>query len=79
VIVEIRQQRGARSAYGRMDIAIDPRRHHGYSLGVILGGESTCRSSNVPPTVAKRKGKHRPTTARTAWQTGGLSSWSRQK
>ena len=33
VIVEIRQQRGARSAHGGMDIAVDPRGRHRCSLG----------------------------------------------
>jgi hypothetical protein len=35
VIVEIRQQRGARSAHGGMDIAVDPRGGHARSLEVV--------------------------------------------
>src|SRR5205807_9977190 len=43
VIVEIRQQRGARSAHGGVDIAVDPRgRHAGF-----LGRHSWRR--NMPP------------------------------
>ena len=37
VIVEIRQQRGARSAHGGMDIAVDPRGGHARSLNIVFG------------------------------------------
>ena len=38
VIVEIRQQRGARPAHRGMNIAVDPRRRHAGFLGLLFGG-----------------------------------------
>ena len=38
VIVEIGQQRGARSAHRRMDIAVDPRGGHARFLDIVFGG-----------------------------------------
>jgi hypothetical protein len=38
MIVEIRQQRRARSAHRGMDIAVDPRGRHAHSLAVVFGG-----------------------------------------
>jgi hypothetical protein len=62
VIVEIGQQGGAGSTYGRVDIAIDPGRHHGRSLVIalviVLGGLA-CRAllSNVTPMAPWSKGQ----------------------
>jgi hypothetical protein len=55
VIVEVRQQRGARSAHRGMNIAVDPRRRHQRSLRHLLGGW-TCRMTNVLPPAKGRKG-----------------------
>ena len=44
VVVEIGQQRGARSAHRGMNIAIDPRGGHACSLHIVLGGLA-CRAS----------------------------------
>jgi hypothetical protein len=66
VIVQIRQQRGARAAHGGMDIAVDPRGGHGLSLTdvswISFLAAQLRRGPNVPPTGRERKGKlgHEP-------------------
>jgi hypothetical protein len=58
VIVEIGQQGGAGSTYGRVDIAIDPGRHHGRSLVIVVGGLACCAlPSNVTPMAPWSKGQ----------------------
>jgi hypothetical protein len=56
VIVEIGQQRGARSAHGGMDIAVDPRGRHAHSLKYRFW-RLFAAYSNVPPPASPRKGQ----------------------
>jgi hypothetical protein len=56
VIVEIGQQRSARTADGRMDIAVDPRRRHRRSLDIIGVAFGAPLRSNVPLGTPPGKG-----------------------
>jgi hypothetical protein len=56
VIVEIGQQRRARSAHRRMNVAVDPRGRHGRSSDIALLAARGAAFERVPPIAGKRKG-----------------------